>query len=178
MTTVTPAEHNRLFNAFGPEDARLLEQQINERVPFYVRMQISSFEARAGYLLHLLVNGDRNPAAPYYTFFCSSTSEALSGSLKCVRHNHFLHKPGLKNITAVYDPTHSLQEMFDPLALGIEEALVPGLAYFDTIESFCDFTERDEPSSLLLRHADDLPLDTLTDILRQRTRPEYLYDSR
>lgn len=32
---------------------------------------------------------------------------------------------------------------------------------------FLDFTERHEPSSLLLRHAGDLPLNTLADILRR-----------
>jgi acetylornithine/succinyldiaminopimelate/putrescine aminotransferase len=167
MTTVSPAPVNLLGNSFGPAQTAVLEQHIRERVPFYVRMQISSFEARLSFLLNELVNIDRTPSVPFYAFFCSSASEAISGSLKIVRHNHFAHKPTQPNITAVYDPTGGLQEMFNPMSAGIDDALVPGLTYFENIDSFREYVLHGNPSSVLIRRGEDLNIDVIAEILSE-----------
>jgi len=159
------AHANLLSRALDTGDLDRLRTRVRDRVPFYVRMQISSFEARTACLLNAMINGERRTALPTHTFFCSSTSEAISGALKIVRHNHFLLHPERVPITAVYDPTGNLKDTFDPLDGGIDEAMVPGIVYFEQWDGFCEYVGTQNPSSILLRHTDDIPTTDLDRIL-------------
>ncbi|MBB3206084.1 acetylornithine/succinyldiaminopimelate/putrescine aminotransferase [Rhodopirellula rubra] len=172
MTMDTASQYNFLSNGFGAGDVERLKTHVRERVPFYVRMQISSFEARAACLLHALVNGNRPDPQAFHAFFCSSTSESISGALKVVRHNHFVRRPNQPLVTAVYDPTHWLQQMFDPFSFGVDEALVPGLVYFDDFDRFCAYAREQSPSSLLIRYADQISSDSLNDVIRHAAENE------
>ncbi|MEZ6090589.1 MAG: aminotransferase class III-fold pyridoxal phosphate-dependent enzyme [Pirellulaceae bacterium] len=170
MSTVIQKQYNRLSKPFGPEQLRLLESNISRKVPFYVRMQISSYEARTGYLLNELVNLDHASRRTYYSFFSSSTTEAISGAVKLVRHNHFTRLPDVTPLIAVFDPTSNLQETFDPLASGVNEAFAPGFEYFTNIDTLRDFTV-DHPSvHVMIRLPEQLSLDVIDDIMLDATR--------
>ncbi|MCM2369150.1 aminotransferase class III-fold pyridoxal phosphate-dependent enzyme [Aporhodopirellula aestuarii] len=166
MSMQIASPHNLLSTSFGEADVDRLRQNVQDRVPFYVRMQISSFEARAACLLHAMVNGDRPDPCAYHAFFGSGTSEAISGALKIVRHNHQVHKAGQPLVTAVYDPSGDLQQLFDPFSAGLDEALVPGLIYFDDFGRFCENVNDQTPSSLLFRHGGSVPVEQLSEILK------------
>ncbi len=158
---------NCLSTPFGATDLRLLTELLQAGTPFYVRMQTSPFEARVAYLLNQLVQGERKQRSRYFVFFGSSTSEALSGALKIVRHHRLVVGPQFVNTTtAVFDPSGTLRLTFDPLRQGVDEALVPGLVYFDTIAPFLQFVDRHGPASALLRHAGTLSSKRVDDILR------------
>ncbi|EMI53353.1 aminotransferase class III-fold pyridoxal phosphate-dependent enzyme [Rhodopirellula sallentina] len=167
MMMQTAVEQNLLSRAFDASDLERMQENIAERIPFYVRMQISSYEASAACLLHALVNGRRLEPQPFYSFFCSSTSESLSGALKVVRHNHHVENTGTHLVTAVYDPTDWLKELFDPMDAGTDEALVPGMVYFKDFERFTDFVASESPRSLLIRHAGSLTEDQLGGVMRE-----------
>jgi len=144
-----------------------LANLIQAETPFYVRMQTSPFEAQMAFLLNHLVHPERNQARHDFVFFGSSTSEAISGALKIVRHHRLVSRIKSGNpTTAVYDPSNTLRVLFDPLGLGVQEALVPGLVYFDALAPFLDFTDRHHPASVLLCHADKLPPSTVDGLLR------------
>ncbi len=144
----------------------IVRRLIQQQTPFYVRMQLSPLEAQAACLLNGMVNGTRNNPVDYFSFFCSSTAEAISGALKIVRHNHVVHKAQQPHIMAAFDPTGTLKLMFDPVERGPDEALVPGLVYLQEFGELCDYVEHQSPSSLLLRHANDVSTDAIEALLR------------
>lgn len=168
MDTLT--SYNRLGNSFKREQIDRLADNIRKQVPFYVRMQISSYEARVAYLLNALVSGEvqqSNQTARhhYYTFFCSSTSEAISGAIKLVRHNIYAKSPEAENTTVVYDPESSLQQFFDPFKSGIDEALVPGLMYFQDFSTFEKYVRENNPPSIMLRDCERSEIEGLEGLL-------------
>lgn len=158
---------NQLGNGVRPEDAQRLGERIGSQVPFYIRMQISPYEARVGRLLHAMVNGSRTPATPYHAFFCSSTSEAISGALKVVRHNHHLTASNTPHRTLVFDPSNSLKAIFDPFSGGMAEALVPGLDYCEDWAQFCKAMIERRAHCLLIRHSHTLSPLELSKVLAE-----------
>jgi acetylornithine/succinyldiaminopimelate/putrescine aminotransferase len=161
----TLLSQNRLSNSFDESCLQMLAENIRQRVPFYVRMQISSYEARVAYLLNAMVTSKQLATGNYFTFFCSSTSESLSGAVKVVRHNLYAKDPNAGTTTAVYDPTKSLREIFDPFGGGIDEALVPGFIYFEVFSDFEAYLRKQKPPSIMLRDCDQLSVDSIEGVL-------------
>ncbi len=158
-------EYNRLGNPFEGRQLALLETLLEERTPFYVRMQVSPLEAQAAYLLNALLRAGHPRCPKYYAFFGSSAAEAVSGALKLVRHNVFARHKTAEKLTAVYDPPGWLRRQFDPLDAGPDAALVPGMLYFDELDAVADAVERRRASSVLLTRAAQTPADGVERIL-------------
>lgn len=163
MTTLLSS--NRLGNPFRAARRERLAKNIEQHVPFYVRMQISSYEARVAALLSAMVTAQREGAPHYYAFFCSSTSESISGALKVVRHNLHAKNPAAEKTTLVYDQSQSLEEVFDPFHAGPDEALVPGLVYCADATTFENRLREGVPPSIMLRGGESLPQEAIERLL-------------
>ena len=64
--------------------------------------------------------------------------------------------------------------MFNPMSAGIDDALVPGLTYFENIESFREYVRHGNPSSVLIRRGEGLDIDVIAEILNEAKKYNFL----
>ncbi|PPC90509.1 MAG: hypothetical protein CTY34_07505 [Methylobacter sp.] len=88
--------------------------------------------AQVAYLLCEYINVIRNNDAKaiYKSFLCNSRIEALHGAIKISRHNALIAYPKSDRDVLIYDQEGFYADLFDPLSLGPDKALVPGVFFY------------------------------------------------
>jgi acetylornithine/succinyldiaminopimelate/putrescine aminotransferase len=156
---------NQLSKSLGERETALMDSLFDRHVPFYVRLQVSPYEAQAAKLLNELIAAKNKDWPRFNLFFCSSRLEAISGALKVVRHNRLVHKPSATANTVVLDPAGELQDLFDPLRQGVSDALIPGLVYVESVVDALDSIRRNVVSSILIASPDRLDSSELQSLM-------------
>lgn len=130
MNTLTQSGVFREASPLLLEELRA--KNIGEKITFLLPTKYISEEAsKVGYLLNELLNKRVEHKSIYRTFLASSHWEAISGTVKIMRHN----RPGQTDKTIlIFDPTRQLAQVFQPLLVKERKKLVPNLQFENDFE--------------------------------------------
>lgn len=159
-----------IFRSASDTTLNLLKTFLDEEInTFLIPTGFISPEAgQVGYLLNEYFNQGRSGAhrLPYKTFFVNSRIEALHGAIKIARAKSLMrNRPNRE--TVIYDASGQLQRTFDPLELGMERALVPGIRFFREMEELERYRSElsTAPAALILWGPLDLSVDRIDDLI-------------
>lgn len=122
---------------------------------------LSAPAAQTAYLLNGICNSGKKQKETYHSYFMTSSEEALDAALRLSRHHARNRNPQGEGTLIVVDPTAYWSRYFDPLNVGIIDALVPGVHVVATIEKgealFKAMPEGDMAAMAIVTSADIAP---------------------
>lgn len=150
-----PLIKSTLFQNVSSETIEIVaEKNRAQKHTFLIPTKYISPEcAQLGYLLNEYFNYKKAPInrINYRTFFGNSRFDAMQGAIKISRHKSLSRKNIKTKTFFLHDPTLEYLNLIDPLGLGEEKALIPGVKVvpdIDTIQSLLIKGER--PSAVAI----------------------------
>lgn len=126
-----------VFEAATQNVLDLVAERNRKKLPFCFNPYLSLVKegAQAGFMLNAYLNKGRigKGSLRYKSFFANSFLEAIHGAVKMIRHKMIKSKPLARGSVLIYDPSQSLAPLFDPLAEGPQQALVPQVHFAHTM---------------------------------------------
>lgn len=137
---------NRVFSETKDDTVALVRRMNQEQaVTFFLPLPPFQTETvQVAYLLSAYLC--KNPAlssstTSYLSFFANSHIEALHGAIKIARHHAVTLQNSSQGAILYFDKSPTLKDLFDPLSVGPEKALIPGVWFVQDAKSAADMLE-------------------------------------
>lgn len=142
----------------------ILADLVENEVPIFAMPSwfVTADSAQVGFLLGELTRelSGGPPGTTFRSFYANSRFEALHGAIKLMRHLGLARFPHHGGRVLALDPDGSLGRRGDPLRVGPERALVPGIAFCRSVDDLAAAADAGPYCGVVLRetHGIDVEL--------------------
>lgn len=156
---------NNFKGIFSKNFSRVIEtlkRVTAEKKPVFHVFQVPAALSKASYLISkLIVDKYVGEEKRYLSFFGNSRLEGIAGAVKISRHRGRDKYNKDEGYVFVYDKSGDLEKYYNPMNAKPEDALVPGLFYYNDLDQLNSDLNAISPSGLLVIDNNEIRVEDL-----------------